>query len=149
MPERFVTPLPDFIIKHPETGEDAKDADDPKRPAVAEWKKIMLRLLDHPRMTANLPAIKSCNLLRRKIRASTVGEPFSVPEEDWQRLVGVINDPDAGLQKVPDEGTLAVLVRMIRGVLPQLEDYFSAWTDAPSKRPEAPAAAPPAGPPPA
>lgn len=136
MPERWITPPPDVLIMHPDTGEPAKDPEDEKKQALMAWKRIMLKLLAHPRLTSNLPAIKSCNLLRRKITASEVGVPFSVPEEDWRRLADVINDPDAGVQKIPEIGTLSSLLGMIGTVLPQLEDFFSAWTDAAPKKPE-------------
>lgn len=145
MPERYVTPLPDFIFKKPSSPtEDSPDPEDPKKPYVASWRAIFLKLIEHPRMLANVPALRSHNLLKRKLDAAQVGVTFSVPEEDWARLAGVLNDPDAGLQKVPEIGTLPALTGIVNVGLPQLEDFFTSWTDAPTKPPAEPAATDPA-----
>jgi len=132
MAERWITPPPDVSITHPDTGLPVDD----EATRTARWPEIMLRLLAHPKLCGTTPMLKSNNLLRRGFKAAQVGVPYNVPEEDWARLTGVLNDPDDVGGRERATNALSNLVRLIPSVLPQLEDFFTAWTDAPSKRPE-------------
>jgi len=131
MPERWITPQPDLQLMHPDTEKPVEDAT-----GTVKWAEIMLRMLAHPKLTGSTPVLKSNNLIRRRLKACQVGIPFPVPEEDWKRLADVLNDPDDVGGRERAQGALSQLVRLVPAVLPQLEEVFTAWTDAPTKQPE-------------
>jgi hypothetical protein len=139
MPEKWPVLVPDVTLTdedgNPAVGED-------KQPIVMPAKKTLLRVLSHSAITGSVPAMKAANVLRRKINRAEVGVPFSVPADDWKRLADVLNDPDhlggAGQQEIRAVNVLANLVGVVPRALPQLEDIFTGWTNAPDKEPEKP-----------
>lgn len=139
MPERHITVPADIILldeNDQPVKEPAKEGEEAK-PLAASWKQTMLRVLAHPKLTGSTPVLKSHNLLKRKIKASEIGVEFAVPEEDWKRLADVLNNPDdlggAGQGAQHGVNVLSALTRYAPMALPQLEEFFTAWTDAPSK----------------
>ena len=126
---------------------------EPDKPLTASWTKVMLGLLSHPRLSSNVAALKSNNLLKRKIKGAKVGDVVEVPDEDWKRLTSILDDPDHlggdGQQRQMGVNVLATLCGYVPRVLPQLVDLLSAWSDAKDKPPEPPEPPKPAEPAPA
>jgi hypothetical protein len=106
-------------------------------PLTASWAKVMLGLLAHPRLASNVASLKSNNLLKRKIKGATAGAVVEVPDEDWKRLNDILTDPDKLDEKGQQSGVnvLASLVGYVPRALPQLVDFFAAWSDASDKPP--------------
>jgi len=117
-------------------------------PLTASWSKVMLGLLAHPRLASNVAALKSNNLLKRKIKGANPGDVIEIPDEDHKRLASILDDADhlggEGQQKQMGVNVLASLCGYVPRALPQLVDFLSAWSDARDKPPEKPAPVPPA-----
>jgi len=121
---------------------------EPDKPLTASWTKVMLGLLAHPRLASNVAALKSNNLLKRKIKGAVPGAVVEVPDEDWKRLNDILADPDhlggEGQQKQMGMNVLASLCGYVPRALPQLVDFLSAWSDAKDRPPAEPAPVTPA-----
>ena len=125
----------------------AKEGETPA-PLTASWTKVMLGLLAHPRLASNVAALKSNNLLKRKIKGAKAGDVLEVPDEDHKRLADILADPDhlggEGQQKQMGMNVLASLCGYVPRALPQLVDFLSAWSDAKDRPPAEPAPVTPA-----
>jgi len=143
MPCKYVVVPADVAILDGDDKPVMEKDGDTEKPLVATFSGVLLGLLKHPRLAANVAALKSNNLLKRKIKGAAAGDVLEVPEEDHKRLADVLNDPDKLDEKGSQSGVnvLASLCGYTPFALPQLVEFFAAWVDAKEKPPEPPAAA--------
>jgi hypothetical protein len=146
--EKWITPPADVVLLDDDDKpimSEAKDGEEAK-PATRSFRKFMLAVLNHPRLTSSPKQMKAHNRVRRALKACQVGVPFSVTDEDHKLINAVLEDPDyideTGGRQLRSPGTLAQLMNTRPDLLPQLEGLISAWTDAKSEKPaeEEPAA---------
>ena len=150
--EKWITPPADVTLLDDDDKpilDAAKDGEE-RKPATRSFRKIMLGVLNHPRLTGSPKAMKAHNRVRRQVKACVVGVPFSVTDEDHKLVNAVLEDPDyideSGGRQIRQPTTLASLVGLPGAFLPQLEGVFSAWQDAKAEKPEPPKPAEPVTP---
>lgn len=137
MPCKYVVVPADVTLLDGDDKPVMKKDGEVETPLVVTFSKALLGVLNHPRLAANVAALKSNNLLKRKLKAAKPGDVLEVPEEDHKRLAAILDDPDKLDEKGQQNGVnvLSSLVGYSPVALPQLVSFFEAWVDAASKPP--------------